>query len=83
MDMLRAWGKGHDIANADLIKAAAVGGVGARKVREMTEQVVEALGDMSVERESSPSTLLWTAAQVPLSSPAGYAMFSVKERNAA
>ena len=31
MDMLRAWGKGHDITDADLIKAAAVGGVGAPK----------------------------------------------------
>ncbi len=36
-------GRGRDITDADLIKAAAVGRVGARKVKEMIEQVVEAL----------------------------------------
>jgi len=36
-------GRGRDITDADLIKAAAVGGIGARKVKEMIEQVVEAL----------------------------------------
>jgi tRNA A22 N-methylase len=36
-------GKGKDITDADLIKAASVGGVGARKVKEMIEQVAEAL----------------------------------------
>ncbi len=36
-------GKGKDITDADLVKAAAVGGIGAKKVKEMIEQVVEAL----------------------------------------
>jgi len=36
-------GKGKDITNADLVKAAEVGGIAANKVREMIEQVEEAL----------------------------------------
>ena len=36
-------GKGKDITDADRIKAASVGGVGVRKVKEMIEQVAEAL----------------------------------------
>ena len=40
-------GKGRNITDADLIKAAAVGGIGARKVKEMIEQVVEALRKLS------------------------------------
>ncbi|MBR5881926.1 MAG: type II toxin-antitoxin system HipA family toxin [Mailhella sp.] len=39
-------GKGKDITDADLIKAAAVGGIGSKKVKEMIEQVVEALGEI-------------------------------------
>ena len=36
-------GKGKEITDADLIKAASVGGVSARKVKEMIEQAEEAL----------------------------------------
>ena len=36
-------GKGKDITDADLIKAAAVGGIGAKKVKEMIEQAVDVL----------------------------------------
>ena len=40
-------GKGRDIADADLIKAASVGGIGAKKVKEMIEQVAEVLRKLS------------------------------------
>ena len=36
-------GKGRDITDADLIKAASVGGVCRRKVKDMIGQVMEAL----------------------------------------
>ena len=36
-------GKGRNITDADLIKAAAVGGISSRKVKDMIEQVLEAL----------------------------------------
>jgi len=36
-------GKGRDITDTDLVKAAAMGGVAAKKVKEMVAQVVEAL----------------------------------------
>lgn len=40
-------GKGRDITDADLIKAASVGGIGAKKVKEMIEQVAEVLRKLS------------------------------------
>lgn len=39
-------GKGKDISDAGPIGAVSVGGVGARKVKEMIEQVGGALGEM-------------------------------------
>lgn len=36
-------GKGRDITDADLIKAASVGGVCRQKVKDMIGQVMEAL----------------------------------------
>ena len=39
-------GKGKDISDAGPIEAVSVGGVGARKVKEMIEQVGGALGEM-------------------------------------
>ena len=42
-------GKGRGITDADLIKAAAVGGIGSKKVKEMIDQVVEALKGINEE----------------------------------